>query len=824
MAKPRNWDAATTLVALAATMAARGTGTVRAADQGITGKKLLLRLLARVLRAWSLAALAGAVFLLAGAYEAQAGVNAWTGHFLGQGFGGGMAVAVDPISPTTLYAGSLAFGVIKSTDGGGIWSTANTGLPLDDYVSALVIDPHTPRILYASEYGSEFSGGVFKSTDAGDSWSAASTGLPVGGRFVTLAIDPDMPSTLYVGTQGDLGDPTADKRLVYKSTDAGDTWSAADTGLPADARLAIGTLAIDPHTPSTLYADLYDAGCYALFTAGGICIAPNPSSGHGVYKSTDAGRTWKAVNVGLPDYFVIGLAIDPRTPSTLYARFGDAVSADGALYKSTDAGETWHLVVDGALGEGEWSANGAIQILAIDPQTTSTLYGIGYCDGVGRTTLTLCKSTDAGATWTLAGAGLPLGFNGGPNIRSLAIDPSAPSTLYAASPFSDFPVYKSTDGGATWKVPGVKRSISALAIDPFTPGTLYMGSDTGVYKSTDGGATWGSTGLSTGVVYPLVIDPLMPGTLYAGVGGGVFKSSDAGDTWSAASTGLPLDGDVGALVIDPHTPGILYSTHSGPEGGLFKSTDAGDTWSAASTGLPANRQVAALAVDPSTPSTLYVATRGATDYSLDGAVFKSTDGGASWASSSTGLTFAFVSLLAIDPHTPSTLYASVGNCGPRGCGGGSLFKSTDGGASWSSAGSGVEGLAFDPQSPGTVYALADGYVFKNGSLLDPRPNYMNLRWTHVIGHAYRLAIDPLTPTTIYAVSDVGLFDIEQVAAVPCVGDCNDDQAVGIDDLLALVNIALGNPGSCQTGVPVGATVDVSLIVQAVNHALSGCDE
>jgi photosystem II stability/assembly factor-like uncharacterized protein len=777
-----------------------------------------------VLGMWSLAALAGAVFLLAGAHEAQAGVNAWTGHFLGQGFGGGMAVTVDPTSPTTLYAGSLAFGVIKSTDGGGIWSTANTGLPLDDYISALVIDPQTPRILYASEYGSGAGGAVFKSTDAGDTWNAASTGLPVWGRFVTLAIDPDMPSTLYVGTQGDLGDPTADKRLVYKSTDAGDTWSAADTGLPADARLAIGTLAIDPHTPSTLYADLYDAGCFST-GPGDICIAPTPSSGHGVYKSTDAGRTWKAVNVGLPDNFVIGLAIDPRTPSTLYARFGDAVSPDGALYKSTDAGETWHLVVDGALGEGVWSFNGVLQILAIDFQTTSTLYAIGYCDGLGRTPLTLCKSTDGGATWTLAGAGLPLGFNGGPNIRSLAIDPSAPSTLYAASPFSDFPVYKSTDGGATWKVPSVKRSISAVAIDPFTRGTLYLGSDTGVYKSTDGGATWGSTGLSTGVVYPLVIDPLTPGTLYAGVAGGVFKSSDAGDTWSAASTGLPLDGDVGALVIDPHTPGILYSTHSGPEGGLFKSTDAGDTWSAASRGLPANRQVAALAVDPGTPSTLYVATRGATDYSLDGAVFKSTDGGASWASSSTGLTFAFVSLLAIDPHTPSTLYASVGNCGPRGCGGGSLFTSTDGGASWSSAGwSHVDGLAFDPQSPGTVYVLADGYVFKNGSLLDPRPNREDLRWTHVIGYAYLLAIDPLTPTTIYAVSDVGLFDIEQVASPACIGDCDGDAQVTVDELLTLVNFALGaaQAATCPQGVPSGAAVDITLILRAVNNALSGC--
>src|SRR5215831_9679815 len=89
----------------------------------------------RVLGVWSSAALAGAVFLLTGAHEAQAGMNVWTSHFLtpyGEGVSqGGWAVAVDPISPTTLYAGSNTYGVIKSTDGGGIWSTANTDLSLD---------------------------------------------------------------------------------------------------------------------------------------------------------------------------------------------------------------------------------------------------------------------------------------------------------------------------------------------------------------------------------------------------------------------------------------------------------------------------------------------------------------------------------------------------------------------------------------------------------------------------------------------------------------------------------------------------------------------
>jgi hypothetical protein len=120
-------------------------------------KRSATRLLARVSGVRRAATLAGAVFLVAGAHGAQAGMNVWTSHFLANP-GGGEALAVDPISPTTLYAGGVGFGVIKSTDGGGIWSTANTGLPLDGQVGELVIDPHTPGILYSLVYSPHSAG------------------------------------------------------------------------------------------------------------------------------------------------------------------------------------------------------------------------------------------------------------------------------------------------------------------------------------------------------------------------------------------------------------------------------------------------------------------------------------------------------------------------------------------------------------------------------------------------------------------------------------------------------------------------------------------
>jgi len=155
----------------------------------------------------------------------------------------------------------------------------------------------------------------------------------------------------------------------------------------------------------------------------------------------------------------------------------------------------------------------------------------------------------------------------------------------------------------------------------------------------------------------------------------------------------------------------------------------------------------------------------------DGA-YKSTDAGVTWNAASTGLAVSLiVPALAIDPDTPSTLYCgtSVG-----------VYKSTDGGANWNTFG--LPSVAVNA-----------------------------------------LTIDSRTPTTLYAATNGGVFDIEQEPPF-CVGDCDGDGTVTIDELLALVNSALGDGQAsvCPTGIANGATADVPLIVTAVNHALNGC--
>jgi hypothetical protein len=272
----------------------------------------------------------------------------------------------------------------------------------------------------------------------------------------------------------------------------------------------------------------------------------------------------------------------------------------------------------------------------------------------------------------------------------------------------------------------------------------------------------------------------------------------------------PPGGYVSALAIDPITPSTLYAVTDAvcgqvgcSPGGVFKSTDAGATWSAANAGLT-NTSVSALAVDPIMPRTLYAGTA-----SLSG-VFRSTDAGTTWSAANAGLpNEASIFSLAIDPSTPSTLYT--------GGSGGILFKSTDAGLPNLA---GISALVIDPITPRTLYAGTQGGVFKS---TDAGSTWNALNTGLTTPNV--LAIDPLEPRRVYAGTyGGGVFAIEQVLP-SCVGDCAGADTVAINDLVTLVNIALGTtqPSACPNGgLPLGGEVDVAVIIQAVNNALNGC--
>jgi hypothetical protein len=287
-----------------------------------------------------------------------------------------------------------------------------------------------------------------------DEWSGCG---PWSVNIVALAIDPLTPSTLYAGTN-DAG--------VFKSTDAGGNWTDMNNGLGS---LHVSTLAVDPLAPSTLYAGTSDAG---------------------VFKSTDAGMSWTDINNGLGSSHVSTLAIDPLTPSTLY------VGASINIYKSMDAGRRWDTMWQGYFLGGIWPET--VNTLAIDPLTPSTIYAGTYGGVKKNTDGTVCNPGPC--SWTSINNGLPTEITGGwltkvtkpAAIRVLAVNPLTPSTLYAGT--ENFGVYKSLDGGSSWSDMNNglgSLNVGALVIDPLTPSTLYSGTTNGVYvfigENSEGG-------------------------------------------------------------------------------------------------------------------------------------------------------------------------------------------------------------------------------------------------------------------------------------------------------------------------------------------------
>lgn len=479
---------------------------------------------------------------------------------------GVISLVVDPKAPTTIYAGFHGSpiqpgGVLKSTDGGATWRSTQM---FQRSVATLALDPHNPTTLYAGTYGS----GVFKSIDAGDTWQAASAGLTIS-TVKTLAIDPQRPGIIYAASGAEQR--SGQGPGLFKTTDGGGTWRPLDTS-PANG--IVNALVIDPRTTSTLY----------IGTEVG-----------GIFKSTDGGGMWRAINVGLPRLFVSRLAIDPERPAVLYA------SVPGAgVFKSTNGARTWRPVNTGL-------TTFSIGALAIDPRTPTTLY-VGTDRGI-------YKSINGGARWAVVSSSLP-GLD--TIVTNLIVDPQTPTTLYAGSEW-DVPtglgIYKSTDGGSRW-VPvnnglGGCRIIRDLVIDPLASTTIYASvmesagcsAGSGVFKSTDGGKTWRVTGLTHVLAGALAIDPKTPTTIYES--NGVRKSTDGGETWHAVGT-VPAKYGITTLAIDPQTPTTIYVGTYGD--GVFKSTDGGGRWSPLTPRLTI--PVRFLVIDPKTPTTIYAGSIG----------------------------------------------------------------------------------------------------------------------------------------------------------------------------------------------------------------------
>ncbi len=338
-----------------------------------------------------------------------------------------------------------------------------------------------------------------------------------GGRSVAAAGVPSDPKTFYFGATGGG---------VWKTSDAGLSWQPISDGFFKTG--SVGAIAVADSDPNIIYTGMGEA-----------CVRGNASNGDGVYKSIDAGKTWR--NVGLEQTYHIGaVAIHPKNPDIVYvAALGHlwGPNPERGVYRTTDGGQTWKQILT------RGNEAGAVD-LAMDPSNPRVLYATFWqisrkpwrmdSGGPGSG---IWKSTDGGDTWQdLSHApGLPRGVEGRIGISLSAANPDR---VYALVEASDGGVFRSDNGGRTWSKQNSENDLrqrawyySHIYADPKNPDLVYV-LNVGAFESIDGGRTFHQFNPPHGDNHDLWIAPNDPNRMILSNDGGATISLDGGHTWS----------------------------------------------------------------------------------------------------------------------------------------------------------------------------------------------------------------------------------------------------------------------------------------------------
>lgn len=346
-----------------------------------------------------------------------------------------------------------------------------------------------------------------------------SVGPDRGGRSIAVSGVKGRPDEAYFGAVGGG---------LWKTTDGGENWMPVTDGQIKSA--SVGAVAVSESNPDIVFIGMGEA-----------CIRGNIMPGDGVYKSSDAGRTW--THVGFSDSQAISkIRIHPTNPEIVYvASFGKygAPSEERGVFKSTDGGKTWKKTLF------RDSKTGAVD-LSIDAKNPNVIYAalweayrVEYQMSSGGPGSGLFKSTDGGETWTdlTRNPGLPSGVVGKIGV---SVSPADPNRVYALIENEKGGLFSSDDAGKTWTLVNDNRNIrqrafyyTHVAADPVAKDTVYM-LNVSAYRSTDGGKTMENFGQGThSDHHDLWIDPDNPKHLVIGNDGGGAISTTGGQPWTA---------------------------------------------------------------------------------------------------------------------------------------------------------------------------------------------------------------------------------------------------------------------------------------------------